>query len=665
MAIIKIKELKMNSKILCIDLGTGNSAMAIFEGGEPKIIPNAEGGRTTPSIIAWTKTGERLVGQAAKRQAVTNPKGTVYEVKRLIGRKYNEVLNDIKMLSYDVVEAPNGDCRIKVDGKEYSPEECSSFILSKLKKDAEAYLGEEIKDAIITVPAYFNDQQRQSTKDAASIAGLNVLRIINEPTASALAFGFDKKKSGTIAVADSGSGTLDFSILELGDGVFEVKATCGDSQLGGKDYDQKIMQWLIDEFKNDTGIDLSKDNMAMQRLKDEAEKAKIALSSTEQIDINIPFISADATGPKHLVKTLSRAKFESLVAELNDRYVAPAKQCIADAGNPKIDEVVLVGGTTRMPSVQKKIADIFGIEPSKGVNPDEAVCLGASIQSAVLNGEKTDVLLLDVTPLDIGIETMGGVNTILIPRNTTIPTKKTQVFSTAADYQSAITVRISQGNRTMFNDNKLLGQFNLNGIPPAPRGVPQEEITIDVDANGIINVSAKDLGTNKEAHITITSSSGLSKEEIEKAKADAEKYAEEDKKRAELATEKNSAEALCFSIEKTLKDNVDKATDDEKKSVEDAIAKVRDAIKNDDIQKIKDAINEMNKVWEPVVKKLYPNGNSTGNGNPQFTKEQMDEFMKQNPDMFKDGGPFAGFTNGSQGNASSGSDNNTVDAETV
>ena len=657
-----------SNKILAIDLGTGNSAMAIFEGGEAKIIPNSEGGRTTPSIIGWTKTGERLVGQAAKRQAVTNPKGTIYEVKRLIGRKYDEVLDDIKMLSYDVVRAANGDCRIKVDGKEYSPEECSSFILAKLKKDAEAYLGEEIKDAIITVPAYFNDSQRQATKDAGAIAGLNVLRIINEPTAASLAYGVDKtKKNCTVAIADSGSGTLDFSILELGDGVFEVKATNGDSQLGGKDYDQKIMQWLISEFKADTGIDLTNDNMAVQRLKDEAEKAKIALSTTEQVEINIPFISADATGPKHLVKTLNRAKLEALVAELNDRYDAPAKQCIADAGNPKIDEVILVGGTTRMPSVQKKIADIFGMEPSKSVNPDEAVALGAAIQGAVLRGEKSDILLLDVTPLTLSIETMGGIATPMIERNTTIPAKKTQVFSTASDNQSAVTVRICQGERKMFNDNKVLGTFNLDGIPPAPRGVPQIEITYDIDANGILNVSAKDLGTQKEQHITITSSSGLSDAEIEKAKADAEKYKAEDEKRAAVVLEKNAADSLCFSIEKALKDNDGKATDDEKKLVNDAVAKVKEALKGDDIQKIKDAVAELNKVWEPIVKKIYPSG--AAGATPNFSADDLEK-MKNDPrfaEMFKNGGSFAGgMNNNSTATPSSGGgQDGPVDAEVV
>lgn len=656
-----------SNKILAIDLGTGNSAMAIFEGGEAKIIPNSEGGRTTPSIIGWTKTGERLVGQAAKRQAITNPKGTVYEVKRLIGRKYDEVLNDIKMLSYDVVRAPNGDCRIKVNGNEYSPEECSSFILAKLKKDAEAYLGEEIKDAIITVPAYFNDSQRQATKDAGAIAGLNVLRIINEPTAASLAYGVDKtKKNCTVAIADSGSGTLDFSILELGDGVFEVKATNGDSQLGGKDYDQKIMQWLISEFKSDTGIDLANDNMAVQRLKDEAEKAKIALSTAEQVEINIPFISADANGPKHLIKTLTRAKLEALVAELNDRYDAPAKQCIADAGNPKIDEVILVGGTTRMPSVQKKIASIFGMEPSKSVNPDEAVALGAAIQGAVLRGEKSDILLLDVTPLTLSIETMGGIATSMIERNTTIPAKKTQVFSTASDNQSAVTIRICQGERKMFNDNKVLGTFNLDGIPPAPRGVPQIEITYDIDANGILNVSAKDLGTQKEQHITITSSSGLSDAEIEKAKADAEKYKAEDEKRAALIQEKNSAEGAAYASEKSANDNKDKLGEELSKKILDAVAAVREALKGDDLEAIKSKVEDLSKLNEEAAKILYPNGQATS---PNFSPEDFEK-MKNDPrfaEMFKNGGPFgAGMNNsGTSTPPSGGVQDGPVDAEVV
>lgn len=659
------------SKILGIDLGTGNSAVAVMEGGESKIIPNAEGQRTTPSIVAWTNDGERLVGQAAKRQAVTNPKNTVYEVKRLIGRKFAEVQNDVKHVSYEVVEGPNGDCRIKVGDKLYSPEEVSSSILAKLKKDAEAYLGQEVKDAVITVPAYFNDAQRQATKDAGAIAGLNVLRIINEPTAAALSYGLGKKKSGYIAVADSGSGTLDFSILEIGDGVFEVKSTAGDSQLGGKDYDQAIMDWLVSEFKTETGIDLSADGMAKQRLKDEAEKAKIALSSSESIEINLPFITADATGPKHLVKTLTRAKLEQLVSGLNDRYEAPAKQCIKDSGVEKLDEVILVGGTTRMPSVQAKIKDIFGIEPSKGVNPDEAVAMGAAIQGSVLAGETTGVLLLDVTPLTLSIETMGDIATPMIERNTTIPTKKTQVFSTAVDNQPAITVRIAQGERKMFSGNKLLGQFNLDGIPPAPRGVPQIEITYDLDANGILNVKAVDLGTKKEQKITITSSSGLSKEEIEKAKDDAEAHKSEDEARAKLAAEKNAAESLAYSSEKSTKDNAEKLGDELVKKVESAVKDLRDAITASDSAKMKEKTEALSKVNEEVAKKLYPDGKAPGG---QMSEEQLKEMMKDPKfaQMFggaNGGAPFGNsFVNtpGAQPDASNaGKSDGPIDAEVV
>jgi molecular chaperone DnaK len=601
---------------------------------------------------------------------VTNPKGTIYEVKRLIGRKYDEVLDDIKLLSYDVVKAPNGDCRIKVGDKEYSPEEISSFVLAKLKKDAEAFLGEEIKDAIITVPAYFNDSQRAATKTAGTIAGLNVLRIINEPTAASLAYGVDKKKSGVIAVADAGSGTFDVSILEIGDGVFEVKSTAGDSQLGGKDYDQAIMKWLIEEFKNDTGVDLTNDNMAVQRLKDEAEKAKIALSTALSADINIPFISANETGPLHLMKTLSRAKFEQLVAGLNDRMVAPCKQCISDAGDVKIDEVILVGGTTRMPSVQAKIKEIFGIEPSKNLNPDECVSLGAAVQGAVLAGDKHDVLLLDVTPLTLAIETMGGLATPMIPRNTTIPTKKTNVFSTAVDYQPAATVRICQGERKMFNDNKILGTFNLDGIPPAPRGVPQIEITYDIDANGILNVTAKDLGTQKEQHITITASSGLSDEEIEKAKKDAELHAEEDKKREEEVHIKNEAEGMAFSIERAANEAKDKLGDDLVKKVTDAVAAVRDAIKENDIDKIKSAKEALDKLnREEVVPKIYPAGQGANmpGGMPNFKPEDI-EAMKSNPqfaDLFKNFAAGANFGQTPNASADKKNDDGVVDAEVV
>ena len=530
------------SKVIGIDLGSTNSAFSIFEGGEAKILTNANGERTTQSIVAFTKTGDELVGSAAARQMVTNATGTVTLVKRLIGRKFSEVKDYIKDLPYQVVEAANGDCRIKINGKEYSPEEISAKILAKIKKDAEAYLGEAVTQAVITCPAYFGDAQRQSIKDAATIAGLECLRIINEPTASALAFSADKKLNKKIAVYDFGGSTFDISILDIGDGVVEVLATNGNTTLGGHDIDVKLMHYVCDEFKKDQGIDLSKDPMAMQRVKDECEKAKCALSTAKTYDINLPFITADATGPKHLVMSLTQAKLEELSYDIIRKSVEPCKNCLADANIDKVDDVLLVGGQTRMPCIQALVKEIFGIEPNKSINPDECVSLGASVQAGIISGTKTDVLLLDVTPLDIGIETMGQINTVLIPRNTTIPTKKSQVFSTAVDNQPAITVRICQGNRKLFADNKLLGQFNLDGIPPAPRGVPQEEISIEIDANGIINVNAKDLGTNKEAHITITSSSGLSKEEIEKAKADAEAHAAEDEKKLELVNKKNAAD---------------------------------------------------------------------------------------------------------------------------
>lgn len=648
------------SKIVGTDLGSTNSCFAIYEGNEAKVIPNSDGARTTQSIVAFTKSGEELVGSAAARQMVTNAKNTVTIVKRLIGRKFSEVKDYIKDLPYEVVEAPNGDCRIHIEGKDYSPEEISAKILAKVKKDASAYLGEEVKEMVITVPAYFNDSQRQSVKDAAAIAGIDCKRIINEPTAAALAYSADKGVNKKIAVYDLGGSTFDISILDVSDGVIEVLATNGNTALGGHDIDVKLMRYVIDEFKKDQGIDLSNDPMAMQRIKDECEKAKCALSTTKTYNINLPFITADTTGPKHLTMDLTQARLEEIADEFIQKTVEPCKKCLADAGDVKIDEVLLVGGQTRMPKVQETVKSIFGIEPNRSINPDEAVGLGAAIQGAVLAGTKTDILLLDVTPLTLAIETMGGIATPMIERNTTIPTKKTQVFSTAVDNQPAVTIRICQGERKMFNDNKVLGTFNLDGIPPAPRGVPQIEITYDIDANGILNVSAKDLGTQKEQHITITSSSGLSKEEIEKAKADAEKYAEEDKKRAEVVMEKNAADGLCFSIEKAMKDNADKVADDEKKPIDEAIAKVKEELKSDDIQKIKDAVDALNKAWEPIVKKIYPNGGSA-NGQPQFTKEQMDEFMKNNPDMFKDGGPFAGFTNGASGSNSTG----TVDAETV
>ena len=612
------------SKVLGIDLGTGFSCMAIMEGGEPKVIVNAEGARTTPSIVAWTKTGDRLVGQAAKRQAVTNPKNTVYEIKRFIGRKYDEVLDDIKLVSYDVVKADNGDIRVKINDKLYSPEEISSFILSKLKADAEAYLGEKITEAVITVPAYFNDSQRQATKDAGTIAGLNVLRIVNEPTAAALSYGLDKQGNANIAVADAGAGTYDITILELGEGVFEVKATNGDTRLGGKDYDQAIMNWLNEEFKKDNGIDLMKDQMALQRLKDEAEKAKIALSTAESVEINIPFITADSTGPKHLVNTLTRSKFEVLIADLNEKLVAPCQNCMKDA-DVKIDKVILVGGTTRIPSVQAKIKNVFGIEPSKGVNADEVVACGAAIQGGVLKGEVKDVLLLDVTPLTLSICTNGSIATPMIPRNTTIPTKKTETFSNAAPMQPQATILIGQGERKLFNDNKLLGQFNVELTPMPNPGQNQIEITYDIDANGILKVEAFDKALNKKANITITSSSGLSKEEIEKAKADAEAHAAEDAKKLEAINKKNAADGQCFAVEKAMRDAGDKVTTDDKTAVQVAIDAIREAIKQDKLDELDSKVEALNKVWEPIVKKLYPNQQTTGQ---QMDAQQFEQMMK-------------------------------------
>lgn len=649
------------SKIVGLDLGSTNSCFAIYEGGEAKVIPNSDGARTTQSIVAFTKTGEELVGSAAARQMVTNAKNTVTIVKRLIGRKFFEVKDYIKDLPYEVIEAPNGDCRIKINGKDYSPEEISAKIIAKVKKDASAYLGEEVKEMVITVPAYFNDSQRQSVKDSASIAGIDCKRIINEPTSAALAYSADKGINKKIAVYDLGGSTFDISILDVSDGVIEVLATNGNTALGGHDIDVKLMHYVIDCFKKDQGIDLSNDPMAMQRIKDECEKAKCALSTTKTYSINLPFITADATGPKHLVIDLTQACLEEIADEIIQKTIEPCKKCITDAGNVKIDEVLLVGGQTRMPKVQSLVKSIFGIEPNKSINPDEAVGLGAAIQGAVLAGAKTDVLLLDVTPLTLAIETMGGIATPMIERNTTIPTKKTQVFSTAVDNQPACTIRICQGERKMFDDNKVLGTFNLDGIPPAPRGVPQIEITYDIDANGILNVSAKDLGTQKEQHITITSSSGLSKDEIEKAKHDAEVNAEADAKKAELIQTKNSAEALCFNIEKAMKDAGDKLTTDDKKPVEEAIANVREALKAESIEDLKAKVEALNKANEPIASKIYGANGAT----PNFKPEDLEK-MKNDPkfaEMFKTMGganPFSGATTSSSSN-----DSNTVDAETV
>lgn len=598
------------AKVLGIDLGTTNSCMAVMEGGEATVIPNKEGARTTPSIVAFAKNGEILVGQAAKRQAVTNPKSTIYSIKRFIGRRFSELPeSEIKMMPYTVVAAPNGDAAVEVNGKTYTAQEISAMVLRKLKEDAEAFLGEKITEAVITVPAYFNDQQRQATKDAGRIAGLEVKRIVNEPTAASLAYGLDKKKNEKIAVYDFGGGTFDISILDIGDGVFEVKATNGDTHLGGDDLDQAIMKWMIEDFKAQQGIDLGNDMMALQRLKEEAEKAKCALSTATTYDINLPFITADATGPKHLTTTLTKQKLETLTMDLVNRTAEPCRKCMADAELSTVDEVVLVGGQTRMPLIQEKAKSLFNKEPHKGVNPDEVVAMGAAIQGGILKGEVKDVLLLDVTPLTLGIETLGGVLTPLIERNTTIPTKKSQVFSTAADNQPAVTIAIFQGDRKMARDNKALGNFNLDGIPPAPRGVPQIEVTFDIDANGILNVSAKDLGTQKEQKITITAAGGLSKEEIEKMRKDAEAHAAEDEKRHAEVEDRNKADGLAFQVEKTLKDSGDKIAADKKAPVEAALKELKDLLAKQNppapIADIKAKQEALMKAMEPVAQEMY------------------------------------------------------------
>ncbi len=596
-------------KVIGIDLGTTNSCVAVMDGKTPKVIENAEGMRTTPSIVALTDDGERLVGQPAKRQAVTNPEKTIFAVKRLIGRRYDDptVEKDKKLVPYKIVKASNGDAWVEADGTPYSPSQVSAFILQKMKETAEAHLGQKVDQAVITVPAYFNDAQRQATKDAGKIAGLEVLRIINEPTAAALAYGLDKSKQGTIAVYDLGGGTFDVSILEIGDGVFEVKSTNGDTFLGGEDFDMRLVSYLADEFQKEQGINLRNDKLALQRLKEAAEKAKIELSSTTQTEINLPFITADASGPKHLTMKLTRAKFEALVDDLVQKTIEPCRKALKDAGlsAAEINEVVLVGGMTRMPKVQEVVKQLFGKEPHKGVNPDEVVAIGAAIQAGVLQGDVKDVLLLDVTPLSLGIETLGGVFTRIIERNTTIPTKKGQVFSTAEDNQGAVTIRVFQGEREMAADNKILGQFDLMGIPPAPRGMPQIEVTFDIDANGIVNVSAKDKATNKEQQIRIQASGGLSDSDIEKMVKDAEANAAEDKKRREAVDAKNHADALVHSTEKALAEHGDKVGEPERKAIEDALADLKEALKGDDAEAIKTKTNTLAQASMKLGEAMY------------------------------------------------------------
>ena len=635
------------SKIIGIDLGTTNSVVAVMEGSEPTVVTNPEGSRLTPSVVAFTKAGERLVGQVAKRQAVTNPENTIFSIKRFMGRRYEEVSEEMKMVPYVVGKAANGAARVDAVGKHHSPPQVSAMVLQKLKQAAEEYLGQKVEKAVITVPAYFNDAQRQATKDAGQIAGLEVMRIVNEPTAAALAYGLDKKKDETIAVFDFGGGTFDISILEVGEGVVEVKSTNGDTHLGGDNLDQRLIDWIVGEFKADEGIDLSRDRMALQRLKEAAEKAKMELSTVVETEINLPFITADQSGPKHLQKKLTRAKFEQLVDDLLQRTVPPVRQALSDAGIDAggIDEVVLVGGSTRVPKVQQIVQALFGREPHRGVNPDEVVAIGAAVQAGVLSGEVKDLLLLDVTPLSLGIETLGSVMTTLIARNTTIPTKKSEVFSTAADGQTSVEVHVLQGERPMARDNRTLGKFHLVGIPPAPRGVPQIEVTFDIDANGIVNVSAKDLGTGKEQKITITASSGLSKEDVDRMMQEAEANAEQDKQLKTEVETRNRADQTVYAAEQLLKESGDKLGADDKQAVQDAIDAVREAVKGEDIEAITNALDRLNAAQQKAAQALYKNAQGAGETPP--------------------GGPPPGDAGPGAGAPGAASDGDVIDAEVV